>query len=419
MNVILVALGSHGDVHPFLGIGLALRARGHRVRIIANPHFADLIERVGFEFLPAGTAQEYQDLAKDPALWKRIHGLKLVMQSLGKTVCPVYEAIAARNEPGQTVVAASSLALGARVAQDHLGIPTATVHLQPSILFSAISPPKLSSLYMPPWMPLWLRRAQLRIIDWMLDPFIMPGLNAFRCDLGLPPVRRIMREYLNSPTRVIGLFPDWYAPPAADWPPQVRLTGFPLYDERETAPLSDELMKFLDTGDPPIAFTPGSAMWTGERFFAQAAEACRILGRRGLLLSRHRDHFPTDLPQDVLPVDYAPFSRLLPRCAAIVHHGGIGTSAQAMAAGIPQLIVPHAHDQPDNAQRLIRLGIARKVEPRRFVAKNIARQLVMLLESPSVKENCRQIASRLIAADPIQQTCDLIEELARATWRTV
>jgi UDP:flavonoid glycosyltransferase YjiC (YdhE family) len=390
---------------------LGLLARGHRVRVIANPYFAPLIERVGLEFLPAGTSEEYQQLAKDPALWRGLRGTRLVMQSLGNSIRPVYEAIVNCHVPNQTVVAASSLGLGARIAEDHLGIPTATIHLQPAILLSALRPPKLPGTFMPPWMPTWMKRIQLGMIDRLTDPIIAPVVNGFRHELGLAPVKRILRQYLHSPRRVIGLFPEWFAPPAPDWPSQVRLSGFPLFDERDSAAMPQDLLGFLDAGEAPIAFTPGSAMWTGQQFFAQSVRACQQLGVRGILLSRHPDHLPASLPSSVMHVPYAPFSQLLPRCAALVHHGGIGTSAQALAAGIPQLVVPHAHDQPDNAARLVALGVARKVGPRRFRADVIARELPCLLQSECVRVQCRQTAARFVGVDAVAQTCDLIEEL--------
>src|SRR5262249_34229253 len=159
-------------------------------------------------------------------------------------------------------------------------------------------------------------------------------------------------DWWHSPQLVIGMFPQWFAQPQPDWPKQTVLSGFPLYDEPEITPIDAELESFLRAGEPPIAFTPGSAMWAAEEYFEQGVQTCIRWNRGGLLLTRHRDHFPARLPPGVIHVHYAPFSDLLPRCAGFVHHGGIGSSAQALAAGVPQLVTPFAHDQPDNAFRL-------------------------------------------------------------------
>ena len=421
MNVLLVAIGSHGDVHPFVGIGLGLQARGHRVKVIANPYFEPLIRGVGLELVPLGTAEEYRSLAGNPAIWRRIGGTRTIMSAISSLIRPVYRAVAENIVLGKTMLVASTLALGARVAQEQLRLPGATVHLQPSIFRSVTEPPVLPGLFLPPWMPGWGRRAQFRVVDAIIDSVLAQELNEFRRELGLPRVKRILRDYIHSPQRVIGLFPEWFAPPAPDWPQQVRLTGFPLYDERGISKLPEELLRFLDDGDPPIAFTPGSAMWNAHQFLEESAKACHILNVRGLLLTRHRDHLPRSLPSNVRHVEYAPFSELLPQCASLVHHGGIGTSAQALAAGVPQLVMPNAHDQPDNAQRLLRLGVARKIEPKAYRAVHVSRELAELLGNTSYREAGGRVAQRFNGTDPIAQTCQVIEELsnlARPSSRT-
>ena len=131
------------------------------------------------------------------------------------------------------------------------------------------------------------------------------------------------------------LFPEWFAPPQPDWPNNLVQTGFPLWDERTDAGLAPEVKEFLDAGEPPIVFTPGSANIFGKRFFGAAIEACQRLGHRGILLTRFPEQIPDRLPSGVRHFDYIPFSLLPPKAAALVHHGGIGTTAQALAAGSP------------------------------------------------------------------------------------
>jgi UDP:flavonoid glycosyltransferase YjiC (YdhE family) len=415
LNVLLVPLGSHGDVHPFVGIGIRLRERGHRVRVIVNPHFESLVRGANLELVPISTDAEYRRMAGNPAMWRRLSGPPLAIRALAELLRPTYEAIRENNVPGRTVVAASSLAFGARIAQDHLGIPTATVHLQPLDFRSFIDPPKFPGMWTGRGAPRWLMRAQFAFADrFILDRLAGPPVNALRTELGLPPARGILRDWWNSPQRVIGLFPGWFAAPQADWPPQTRLTGFPLYDERGVTTLDPALLRFLDEGqaEPPIAFTFGSAMWHARELLETSAQACALLGRRGILLTRHSEQVPAELPPGVIHVGFAPFSELLPRCAAIVHHGGIGTSSQGLAAGVPHLVMPHAYDQPDNAARLVRLGVAHKLEPRQFHAKRVARELEDLLSSSAVAARCREVAGRFVGVDSIGSTCDWIERLA-------
>jgi UDP:flavonoid glycosyltransferase YjiC (YdhE family) len=412
LNALLVAIGSHGDVHPFVGIALELRARGHDVTVMANGHFETLVRKAGLDFAPVGTADEYRAMALRPELWHPSKGLKLVLEGTVQGIRPVYEHIARRHVPGETVVVSSTLGLGARIAQDKLGIPTATVQLQPSILRSVHESPRLPGSPLRSWQPAWFQTALWWAADrFFIDPGIAPGVNAFRAEVGLPPVKRIMKEWWNSPDLVLCLFPEWFAPPQPDWPPQTRLTNFPLYDEKGLEPLPAPLVEFLDAGEKPVAFTPGSAMWQGRAFFDAAVATCRRLKRRGLLLSRRREHIPPNLPPGVMHVEYAPFSELLPRCAALVHHGGIGTASQAMAAGIPQLVTPMAHDQPDNAERLERLGVARSLPVGHFEAEWASALLEELLTSRAVADACQAVREKLVDADGIGRSCELIEHL--------
>jgi UDP:flavonoid glycosyltransferase YjiC (YdhE family) len=413
LKILLTPIGSHGDVHPFVGLGLELQRRGHRVIVITNPHFQKLIARAGLEFVPLGVEDDYHTALADPDVWHPRRGFRLFLGYLVTLMRPLYERVLEQHEPGNTVVVKPSTALGARVAQDKLQIPMATVHLQPSGLRSVADPPLLPGVWLPAWAPAFVRR----MIYWggdrfMIAPVIEPPLNAFRAELGLAPVRFPFADWWNSPQRILALFPEWFAPMAADWPAQTRLCGFPLFDQGGMTDLPPELEAFLQAGDAPIVFTPGSAMRHGRAFFEAAVDACQRLQRRGLLLTVHPDHLPQILPETIRSFTYIPFSQVFPRVAAVVHHGGIGTTSQALAAGIPQLIMPMGFDQPDNAARLERLGVALSLAPHHFTAANVATQLQPLL-LPAVRRRCQEIATRLANHRALEQSCELIEALAK------
>lgn len=416
LHFLLVTLGSAGDVHPFIGLGRTLQARGHRVSLLTCGYFADSIQRSGLEFIEVVTREEYLATINDPALWHPLKATKFVMQKAVLPMIPVvYDRIMERYEAGRTVVAASTLSLGARIADEVHGVPTATIHLQPAVIRSAVAPPKLPGMLTPSWAPPWLIRSQNWLADKLVvNPLMDAGFNGFRKKVGLPPEPRLFENYLHSPRLTIGMWPEWFAPPQADWPRSARLTGFPLYDEHDLTTLDEGLRQFLDAGSPPIAFTPGSAMKHGDDFFAAAAEACRRLNRRGLLLTGHSEQLPKSLPSGVRHVDFAPFTHLLPRCAALVHHGGIGTMAQALAAGIPHIIMPLAHDQFDNAARIERLGVGVTLPPKRFTADRLTTAMQALLDSPSVKNACQMYAAKLTGNQALADTADLLEGLAQA-----
>ena len=413
MNILLFPVGSAGDVHPFIGLGLALKTRGHQVTVVTNGHFGPLARRVGLDFVEQFSDAQYRETLDNPDLWHPVKGFKIVMQATLLLMRPTYDLIKDRYIAGETVVVAGCLSFGARIAQEMLGIPLATVHLQPAVFRSVHQGPTFARMSLAGRMPHFLKRAIYWSMDsLMIDRLLAPGINAFRAELGLAPVRRLFDGWWNSPQCVLALFPDWYAAPQPDWPPQTRLTGFPLYDESGAAEVPAALASFLARGEPPIVFTPGSAMRQGNSFFEASVDACRRLGRRGVLLTQFRDQVPAYLPDSISHFAYVPFSQVLPKSAALVHHGGIGTTAQALAAGIPHLVMPMAHDQPDNAARLVRLGVARSIRPRAYKAPEVAKSLAELLGSPAIAERCCKIARRFDDVDPLGEACRIIEQLA-------
>ena len=154
--------------------------------------------------------------------------------------------------------------------------------------------------------------------------------------------------------------------------------------------------------------TLGTGLAHGRDFYRAAAAACQGLGRRAVLLTRF-SAVPTDLPPTVLHVPFAPLSLVAPRCAALVHHGGIGTTAAGLAAGLPQVVMPMSHDQPDNAHRAERLGIARAIRAGAYRAGRAAAALGALLEDPGVNRRAEDVASIVRSEDGVTAACDEIE----------
>jgi UDP:flavonoid glycosyltransferase YjiC (YdhE family) len=415
LKAIVIGLGSAGDVHPNIGLALALRDRGLAVLFVGPEVFRPLAERTGIDFVGIGSKDEYYAAIADPDLWHPIRSFSVVARRLIlPAMRPVYEVIQKNFEPGRTVVAAPGFAFGARIAQEKLRAPLATVHLQPIMFRSAIHPGCFGFPDIVGHLPPALRKVYFRAADRLfVDRWLVEPVNAFRAELGLRPVQRLFDRWIHSPQLVIGLFPDWYAQPQPDWPPKVALTGFPLWDEREIRSVSQELEDFLAAGEPPLVFTAGSAMLQAKRFFDVSAEVCDSTGRRGLFLTQFREQLPARLPAGVRHFAYIPFSAVLPRTAALVHHGGIGTTAQAIWAGIPQLIVPYAHDQPDNAVRVRRLGLGDYLLPGAYTAKRVTQKLDALMNR-TVKDTCQQAAA-LVGSEMLQAASILIEELAIAT----
>src|SRR5262249_21353511 len=246
----------------------------------------------------------------------------------------------------------SPLASGPRVAAETSGAPVVPAPLAPAAIRTLTAPPAVPHMPGFPRLP----RIGKRLLYWyadrhLLDQAMTHDLNRVRAGAGLPPVDRPMQGWIHSPSRVIGLFPSWFAPPAADWPAQTRLTGFVFYDGARGRTMPDDLEAFLAAGPAPIVFTAGTAMLHGADFFRAAVEACTELGMRGILVDSSGRQLEANLPERILACAYAPFGDLLPRARAIVHHGGIGTSARPLQAGTPPVGGPMGYAQTDNAPR--------------------------------------------------------------------
>jgi rhamnosyltransferase subunit B len=400
MHALLLPIGSTGDVLPFVAVGRALRARGHAVTIGANPHFAGLIERAGLGFAAVGDADEYEAMCGSPKLMDRVQGFRFVMDFVSTLIRPIYDLAAAHRS---SLVIAHPLAFGARVAEERLGVCTATLLLSPAILRSADS-----------WVKRTVRWAADRLI---VDRVVGPPLNAFRAAKGLPPISRVLSHGWDDDHLHVALYPRWFAPPAADGPRRIVHAGFPLHDlgthDRAAAldaPILDER---------PLVFTAGTGHRSARAFFAAAVDASVRLERPAILLTQHREQLPPVLPTGVQHFAYLPLSRILPRASALAHHGGIGSAAAALSAGVPQLIVPFAHDQPDNATRLCQLGVASLVWPAHATGARLARRLHSLLDSPSVAKRCRALANAVrpgvgAACDVLERYVDVEQALAGA-----
>lgn len=414
-HALLVVLGSVGDLHPFLGVGLKLRERGHRVTLLAASFHRKSIEKYGFEYAQLGPDRWQESLIERTNIRRPVQGAKLLANGLMLTAMrPAYEYIVKHHVPGQTVVLANPMTLGARLAQETHGVPLISIVLAPGGFHSVVRPAQRSPSPRFHSLPRWANV----LFDWLYcrisDGLIGPGLNAFRAELGLPPISRIV-HWMSSPQKILGLFPDWYCPPASDWPRQSELLGFPLFDGETGEGLPADVEAFLAGGDPPILFTPGSPHAHADYFFRSAVEACRRLGKRGLFLSHHSGHIPKGLPPEIGFFGYVPLSRLLPRAAAIVHHAGIGTSSLSIAAGVPQLLVPWGVDQFEIAYHLVKIGVGRRLSTKECDGPRLTLALGALLTSGDVRTSCARYQERIRQDSGCAGVAAAVEEFVKGS----
>jgi rhamnosyltransferase subunit B len=230
--------------------------------------------------------------------------------------------------------------------------------------------------------------------------------------LELPPHPGNLIENKCSPYLVLALFSYFLAQPQPDWPKNTIIAGFTFYDEdQQPAALPPALQHFLDTGLPPIIFTLGSAaVVTPGTFYQESIEAAKQLNRRAILLIGNNPP-PTNLSEEMIAVDYVPYSQIFPHACAIVHQGGIGTTAQALRAGIPTLVIPYGNDQPDNAARVERLGTSRTISRQQYTASNAIKELGELLSNPQYTNKAAEIGRVLQAENGVKVACDGIIKL--------
>ena len=413
MRVLLTPIGSAGDTLPFIGLGRELARRGHDVTIAASAPFAEFITKSEIGFVETATDEEYRRATDDPDLFHPVKGFAAVMERVAEYNERLFEIISAHGAQDDAIVVAHGLEFVSHAIAEKTGLKVVRVHLQPSMLRTTYELPVTYGTVNWSFLPRVLKRALWRLADRMtLDPASAPHVNAMRARLGLPPIDRIFLNALYSPFLNLAMFPPWFARPQPDWPANLVQCDFPLFDGMDGSSLPPEAERFLAAGEAPVVFTPGSAMRHGRRFFAAAAGACERLGLRGMLLTRYPEQVPKPLPRGVERFDFVPLGALLPRAAGLVHHGGVGTTAAALAAGIPQVVVPFSHDQPDHAARVVRLGVGGRVMPNRLDAKSLADALRRLLGADDVRRRCEEIA-RKARRSGIGAACDAIESAGK------
>ncbi|WP_435007285.1 glycosyltransferase [Tundrisphaera lichenicola] len=422
-RVVLFSFGSLGDLHPYLAVALGLKARGIEAIIATSAIYREKVEKLGLGFRPIRPdAPPPGEMAE---LMKRIMDLRngpeqvirrMIMPALRESL---EDSIAAAE--GADLLVSHPLTFSVRLVAETRGLLWASSVLAPLSLYSAYDPPVLAPA---PYLsrlrrlgPLFYRpvfAALKHSVRTWSDPY-----HEIRAELGLPPGDDPLFEGQHAPDLVLVLMSTLLAPQQRDWPANAVVTGFPFFDRDER--LDPELGRFLDDGPPPIVFTLGSsAVANPGKFYEVGAEAARRLKRRAVLLVGNDapELRSAKLPEGVIAVPYASYTELFPRAAAIVHQGGIGTTAQAMRSGKPELVVPFAFDQPDNADRVARLGIARTITRTRFEADRATSALDRLLTVPDYTRKAAEVGEIVRSDDGISGAANALRDMLGPTYQS-
>jgi rhamnosyltransferase subunit B len=418
-RIVLASWGSYGDLFPYLGLAIRLKALGHSPVLATCPYYRPLIEAEGIEFRPLRpdvdpSATSLIHRIMDPARGSEFIIRDLLVPAIDDACRDLADAVR-----GADLLIAHPVTFGAPIiAAEHRLAWLSTV-LAPLSFFSVSDFPVL-----PPFpramlvtrLGTWTGRLAKRLASRMTRSWTAP-IRARRASRGLRDVGDPLYEGQFSPYGTLALFSRVLATPQPDWPVHTHLTGFVNYNG-SASPMSDELRQFLDAGDPPVVFTLGSsAVSVAGNFYEESAAAAARLGRRAVLLTgpQVENQLKQPLPPGIIAVGYVSHAALFPRAAAVVHHGGIGTTGQVLRAGRPMLVVPFAHDQPDNAYRVSKLGVARVLYPPRYRAQRVATELEKLLGRSEYSRHAATVGSELKSERGADAACDIMLKVISTT----
>jgi rhamnosyltransferase subunit B len=412
-RIILATFGSLGDIHPMLATALELQRRGHQPVLATSESYREKLTAAGVEFQAIRPDLSPDDKPLLRAVMDEHDGPKyLIRRVMMPRIQQTFDDLLALTRGADLLVTSELVFVGQTVAE-LARKPWIVVTLAPLSFFSRYDPP---ILLQDRWlaalvrfsMPMYVRLVQFS--QWSIRHWSDP-VRRLRREHGLTGGRRGVFGPRVDAAAIIAMFSPSIGAPQPDWPANVHLTGFAFYDHHEPMPAS--LSEFLDAGEPPIVFTLGSAaVYHPGSFYRDSAAAAARIGRRAVLLVGTEPHDLPTASDRVAVAAYAPYSELFPRCAAVVHQGGIGTTAQALRAGRPMLIVPFSHDQPDNAARMVRLGVAKALSRRDYDVDTASSALRTLLENPTYTAEALSHGARVQQEDGARAAADVIERTA-------
>lgn len=422
MRIVLSNIGTFGDINPLIAIALELKRRGHQPVMAVPALYEPKIVPLGLEFHAVRPNLDPQNTLLAEMIYDVRKGTERGLREfLFPALRQTYDDLtAATTTPERAdLMLLGELNYAGPLVAEVTGIPWASYVLAPLSFFSAFDPPVL------PMYPRLARadkavpgmgRAIRRLARLVSRKWPQP-IYDLRRELGLPRGSNPLFDAKHSPDLVLALFSRVLGQEQSDWPANTKITGFCFYDsDAGNAALPPHLEKFLADGPAPLVFTLGSAaVLAAGRFYEYGARAAERLGMRAVLLigsdARNRPRHP--LSDSICVAEYAPYSALFSRASAVIHQGGVGTTAQCLKAGKPMLIMPYSHDQPDNARRMHRLKVARIIQRRYFTPLRVAKKLRLLLEKPIYAHRAEQVAQRLRGENGVATACNALEELAR------
>ena len=420
MRIVLTTFGTLGDVHPLIGVALEMRRRGHTPVLAVPEIFRPKIEPLGLAFAKVGPTLNPDDPQQVADLMDIHKGTERTLREvLFPAIRQSYDELRAAVEAGggADLMLAGELTYQAPVVAEVTRVRWASYVLAPLSFFSAYDAPVL-----PPYPRLARLQSAVpatghaitRFARWLTRDWAEP-VYRLRAELGLDRGANVIFDAKHAPSRVLAMFSPLLGEPQSDWPPNAEITGFVFYDgDAGKQELPEDVEQFLESGEPPVVFTLGSAaVLDAGGFYEESAQAALIAGVRAVLLvGTDPRNVPRTQSEKLCVARYAPYSKLFPRASLIVHQGGVGTTAQAMRAGHPMLVMPYSHDQPDNARRMRRLGVAAVIRREDYTAERAARRMQRILGHRRFAERAAEVGEEMRRENGLARACDALESLA-------
>lgn len=419
-RILLTTFGSTGDLNPFIALGLGLRDRGHEVSWAVEDAFRPSVSGAGFPVIHRLTGDV--DTALGPytrELYAGVSPLTSLKVILRRYVLPTLRTKVEELREicdGIDLIVAPSQHFAAAMVSELTGIPWVTLVLSPATLPSAYLQPQPSPLTLPDPLQRFANRVQWLVGRVMLRSIADGPVNAVRAEYRLPPRRNLLNTGNLSPWLAALPVSPAFVPRQPDWPPQVRVTGFCLWDVPNAWTEPSQLTAFLGGELPVVAVSAGSlaaqAPGNFDRFFRVSMTAIQQAGAGALIIGAAPGSLPDPLPPHVLALPFAPFSRVYPRCAAVIHHGGIGTTAHALLAGTPILVVPWGLDQFFIGGQVESIGVGRCLSRRAYRLDRVTCTVRELLDPGApYRGHARSLAAAIASQDGVAVLCDALQDL--------
>ncbi len=415
-RIVLATTGSFGDLHPMIALAIELRKRGHSCLIASWEGYREKVTDLGFEFHRLRPDADPTDRELIRKTMDASKGTEMVIKEIIFPSLPDMYADLRSACEGADVVITGELVYAVASVVEKTGIKWISTSLAPISMFSFEDlslAPGFQWMEMLRPMPAFINRALFSLLRMTISDWYEP-YKAFRQDIGLSIDHDPIFDNKFSKLLHLSMFSKALGRPQADWPTSTLQSGFCFYDGSESGDLDDELSLFLESGEPPIVFTLGTAaVLDAGNFFDESAKAAKQLGRRALLLYGRDNETPKGLNENIVAFPYAPYSQVFPNAACVVHQGGVGTTAQVLRAGVPHLIMPYSHDQPDNAARCRRAGVAEIISRDNYNANSSAKALEQILADPKYRESAANLKGLVRSENGTETACDAIELILR------